>query len=148
MWKKRMTVLVILLAMLLSGCGVLNEVNQSLNYVNQATTYINEASAFAEDITALSEQILTDPEARAQLLQKLDDMKQRIQDFNGIEPPKIAQQIHEKLVTYNDTLQQGINDTIQQIQTGVWDPQMLQNSGLLETIGQITNILDQLNQLG
>lgn len=148
MWKKATTVWIILLAMLLSGCGILNEVNQSLNYVNQATAYINEASAFAEDITALSEQILTDPEARAQLLQKLDDMKQRIQEFNGIEPPKIAQQIHEKLVAYNETLQQGINETLEQIQTGVWNPQLLQNSGLLETIGQITTILDQLNQLG
>lgn len=148
MWKKGTALMIILLAMLLSGCGILNDINQSVNYVNQATTYINEASTFAEDITALSEQLLTDEEARAQLLQKLDDMKQRIQDFNGIDPPKIALQIHEQLVAYNESLQKGINNTLEQIHSGVWDPQLLQITSMLESIGQITNILDQLKQLG
>ncbi|GAB7055414.1 MULTISPECIES: DUF6376 family protein [unclassified Paenibacillus] len=148
MWKKSAALMVILLALLLSGCGMLNDIQQSVNYADQATDYIHQAGTFAEEVSALSKQLLTDEEARAQLLQKLDDMNQRIRDFNSIEPPKIALQIHEQLIAYNESLQKGINDTVEQIQSGVWDPQLLQITNILETIGQITNILDQLKQLG
>lgn len=128
----------------LSGCNVLDTVNESLDYTNEAGTYINEASQFAQSLPELARQAATDPQAKEALTQELEQMKNRIAEFNGLEAPALAQSIHEQLTSLNDTLLTDINGYMEQIQNGVTE---FQNSGIMQTIDKINETMNLLENL-
>ncbi|PZE19710.1 DUF6376 family protein [Paenibacillus xerothermodurans] len=140
--------LVVLAVFLLPGCSLLDSVSNSLNYVEEATTYINDASQFAEQLPGLAEQAVTDPQAREQLKTELENMRTQIANFNQLEAPAIAQDIHQKLVEYNEKLMTAIDGYMAKINNGVFDIQALKDSQILQTVEQITQILNQLQNLG
>lgn len=140
---KRFLLLTLLLGVL-SGCSLLDSVNNSLDYTKEAGTFINEASQFAQSIPDLAQQAATSADAKETLTKELEEMKTRISEFNGIEAPAFAQDIHEQLVALNDTLLTDINGYMDQIQNGVTD---LQNSGIVETVNKINEAMDLIQNL-
>ncbi|GAB6928448.1 hypothetical protein JCM10914A_24310 [Paenibacillus sp. JCM 10914] len=128
----------------LSGCSLLDSVNQSLDYTQEAGTFINETSQFASSIPELAKQAAKSAEATEALNKELEEMKQRIADFNGIDAPAFADSIHEQLVGLNDTLLTDINGYMDQIQNGVTD---IQNSNIVQTVDKINETLDTIKNL-
>lgn len=129
---------------ILSGCSLVEDVNNSLDYTKEATTFINEVSQFAESIPELAQQAATQTDAKETLTKELDAMKTRISEFNGIEAPAFANNVHQQLIALNDTLLTDINGYMDQIQNGVTD---FQNSGMAQTINKITETMDMLQNL-
>lgn len=140
---KRLLLISLVLGVL-SGCSLVDSVNNSLDYTKEATTFINDASQFAESIPELAQQAATNIDAKETLTQELEAMKTRISEFNGIEAPAFAQTIHEQLVALNDTLLTDINGYMDQIQNGVTD---FQNSNIVQTINKINETMDMLQNL-
>ena len=54
--KKIITLIAIISTVLLSGCSIIGEVNNSLNYVNQVTDYMSTAKNFTNDIPQLAQE--------------------------------------------------------------------------------------------
>ncbi|WP_408007599.1 DUF6376 family protein [Pseudalkalibacillus sp. A8] len=142
------SVMVLISIMILSGCSLLQGVNNTLEYVNEATNYINTASTFADEVPALAEQAVSDKNARVELEERLNQMKSDITAFNELDPPGVAEGVHEKIEGYNDTLEQGIDGYLSKVENGEVDPKMLEDYEILQTINQLTNIKNQLEQLG
>ncbi|WP_339269896.1 DUF6376 family protein [Paenibacillus sp. FSL K6-1330] len=140
---KRLLLISLVLGVL-SGCSLVDSVNNSLDYTKEATTFINETSQFAESIPELAQQAATNTDAKETLTKELEAMKTRISEFNGIEAPAFAQNIHEHLVGLNDTLLTDINGYMDQIQNGVTD---FQNSNIVQTITKINETMDMLQNL-
>lgn len=140
---KRLLLISLVLGVL-SGCSLVDSVNNSLDYTKEATTFINETSKFAESIPELAQQAATNTDAKETLTKELEAMKTRISEFNGIEAPAFAQNIHEQLVGLNDTLLTDINGYMDQIQNGVTD---FQNSNIVQTITKINETMDMLQNL-
>jgi hypothetical protein len=140
---KRLLLISLVLGVL-SGCSLVDSVNNSLDYTKEATTFINETSQFAESIPELAQQAATNTDAKETLTQELEAMKTRISEFNGIEAPAFAPTIHEQLVALNDTLLTDINGYMDQIQNGVTD---FQNSNIVQTINKINETMDMLQNL-
>ncbi|MFE0558119.1 DUF6376 family protein [Paenibacillus sp. FSL W8-0187] len=140
---KRLLLISLVLGVL-SGCSLVDSVNNSLDYTKEATTFINETSQFAESIPELAQQAATNTDAKETLTKELEAMKTRISEFNGIEAPAFAQNIHEQLVGLNDTLLTDINGYMDQIQNGVTD---FQNSNIVQTITKINETMDMLQNL-
>lgn len=140
--------LVVLAVCLLPGCSLFDGVNNSLNYVDQTTTYINDVNRFANEIPALAEQAVTNTQARTTLKQEFENMKEKVAAFDGIHAPAFAKEIHEQLVSYNETLMKEINDYLEKINNGAIDWNSIANSQMVETIKKITGILDQVKNLG
>ncbi|QNG60715.1 hypothetical protein H4O14_04170 [Bacillus sp. PAMC26568] len=138
----------VLSLVVLSGCSLFEGVNSSLQYANDTKDYINEASSFAEELPALAEEAVSNTEARKELEQKLTDMKEEIKAFNEIEAPGIAEDVHNQLVSYSESLEAGIDSALKQIDNGEWNIQVLEDSGILKTVNEMTSILDQIEQLG
>ncbi|WP_257348864.1 DUF6376 family protein [Pseudalkalibacillus decolorationis] len=132
----------------LSGCSLLQGVNDSLEYVNDATDYVNEATTFAEEIPSLAEQAVSDKDARVQLEERLKEMKTSIQDFNELEPPGVAEDVHQTIVDNNAKLEQGIDTYLQNIENGEVNPQLLEEYGILQTANELSKTIDLLNQIG
>ncbi|KON70912.1 DUF6376 family protein [Peribacillus butanolivorans] len=132
----------------LSGCSLLGEVNSSLEYADNATGYVSTVKEFANEVPALSQDAATDTEARENLEKELQLMKTEIEEFNATEPPQIAESIHEKIVSSNQQLSDGIDLYLNNIENGQFDPEALENSEIMKSIENITSLANQIEELG
>lgn len=133
---------------LLTGCSLLGEVNSSLDYADTATSYVGTVKEFANEVPALSKDAVTDKEAMKTLENELQTMKTKIEEFNETEPPQIADGIHDKIVSSNQQLQDGIDLYLKNMEDGTLDPAVLEDSEIMKTIDNITSLTNQIEKLG
>ncbi|MDM5360807.1 DUF6376 family protein [Peribacillus sp. RS7] len=145
--KKIMTI-ALLSILTLSGCSLLGEVNSSLEYADNATEYISTVKEFSNEVPALSQDAVANTEARANLEKELELMKTEIEEFNSTEPPQIAEGIHEKIVSSNQQLSDGIELYLNNIENGQIDPKALEDSEIMKSIDNITGLAKQIEELG
>jgi hypothetical protein len=134
--------------LMLSACSFLDEVNNSLEYANQAKSYIDKTQKFAEDIPQLTQDAVSNSEARQKLESELQNMKTEINNFNGIEVPSIAEDVHSQIRDYNQKLEEGINSFQKNMEAGKLDPSILENTEIMQTVSELKNILNQVEKLG
>jgi len=145
--KPIVVALTLALAVLLSGCALLEQVNSTVDYATEATAFLNEANGFAERLPALAEQAIADPNALASLRTELEAMTADIAAFNALEAPAIAEELHRQIVAYNEDIAAQLDGYVQQIDQNVIDLDALANAPVLETIRSMTALLNQLEQL-
>ncbi|MFJ7678962.1 DUF6376 family protein [Peribacillus sp. NPDC097206] len=133
---------------LLTGCSLLGEVNSSLDYADTATSYVGTVKEFANEVPALSKDAVTDKEAMKTLENELQTMKTEIEEFNETEPPQIADGIHDKIVSSNQQLQDGIDLYLKNMEDGTLNPAVLEDSEIMKTIDNITSLTNQIEKLG
>ncbi|OAS88490.1 MULTISPECIES: DUF6376 family protein [Metabacillus] len=142
--KKVVSVILILATMMLSACSLLDEVNNSLDYVNEAKSYINSLSDFAEEAPQLIQDAAVDPEVKQDLENQLNTLVEDINEFNTIEAPAIAEDIHQDLVTKNEALIDEINTAME---NGELALEKLENSEIINTVNDVTSLLDSIEKL-
>jgi TolA-binding protein len=141
-------ILVLLSLSLLTGCGLLEEANNSLTYVEEMTDYLNEAEQFANDFPALVENASADSSALPELEGRLNDMKAEIEEINNLTPPSMAEDIHAKVTDYNNKALQGIEQAQTQIDKGEVSLSELQSLEVVKTFNQLQEIKGNLENLG
>ncbi|WP_309119031.1 DUF6376 family protein [Paenibacillus sp.] len=146
--KRKLAFIVLLAALLATGCSMLEQVNTTLNYATEATDFVNDANRFAEQVPVLAEQALTNPETIDRLQTEFQSMKEEIAAFNALQAPAFAEDVHAQLVEYNDTIREQIDGYLQQIDQNVIDLEQLANAPMLETIRNMAGLLQQIEQLG
>ncbi|WP_082232840.1 DUF6376 family protein [Halobacillus massiliensis] len=134
-------------AVVISGCSMLEGVNNTLNYANEATEYANEVSTFVEEVPSLAEQAVTDEQAAADLEQRMEDMKQKINEFNELEEPSVGADLHQQVVDYNHQALSGIDVYLNNIENGTLDPSVIENTEVFQSLSEISQTVDQLTQL-
>ncbi|WP_088549739.1 DUF6376 family protein [Paenibacillus aquistagni] len=145
--KSRLLALMLLLG-LLTGCSMLDSVNQSLSYATEATNYVNDVSDFAEQLPIMAEEAITNPAALEQVTNSLQQMKDTIQQFSGLEPPTFAGDIHNQLSEYNAAFLQEINTYLEQLTNQTIDLEAIKQSEMFHTMSSITELMQQIEQLG
>jgi hypothetical protein len=144
--KKLHLLLIIAVSLILSACSFLGEVNKSIDYVNQATDHINKLNAFAKEAPQLIESATTSLEKQKELESKLVNLKQDIEDFINIKDvPSIAKDIHQELIVKNELLLIEINEVLQ---NGHLALDKLENSQIFNTVNEVTNLLNRIENLG
>lgn len=128
----------------LGGCSILGEVNSSLNYANESTEYINELQAFGETAPSLLQEAASNPDAKAELEAQITELKANINEFNDLEAPSIAADLHNSIVEKNEQLLNGIDTAMA---NGELSVEKLQNTEIFTTINEMTELLSQLQQL-
>ncbi|RFU62976.1 DUF6376 family protein [Peribacillus glennii] len=146
--KRILTMFGLLSMLLLGGCAILEEANNSLDYADKATTYLDKASKFAEDVPQMAEDAVTNQEARKNLETELIAMKEEIKTFNETKAPSIAEDIHNQITEYNEKLNSGIDSYLKNIENGKWDPALLQDSEIMKTVNELTSLIDKIENLG
>lgn len=146
--KIKLLVLSAFITFLLSGCSMLNDAKDSLTYVNDVKVYLDKATAFANDAPSIAQQAVGDKQAAAELKKMLQDMKQEINAFNKLQAPDVAVDLHQQLVDQNNKLVAGIDLYLSNMKNGLLDASVLENTELFQSVQEITNILNQIKQLG
>lgn len=134
--------------LLLTGCGLLEEANNSLTYVEEMTDYLNEAEQFANDFPTLVEEASADQSAIPKLQDRLNEMKTEIEEINNLTPPSLAEDLHAKVEDYNKKALQGIEQAQTQIDKGEVQLGELQNLEIVQTFNQLQEIKGNLENLG
>ncbi|WP_087973466.1 DUF6376 family protein [Oceanobacillus rekensis] len=135
----------VLLTIVLTGCSIVEETNNTLNYATEATDYLNELSNFAEETSGLLNEATTDPAAKEELEDRLLSLEDSIKNFNNIEVPTIAEGIHQTITEKNQQLLDATNNVVQNGEVVV---EQMQNSEIYQTIENITELKNQIEQLG
>lgn len=134
----------IMILPLLTACSIARDVDKSINYTDEASQYVNEAVTFVNQLPALAKEAANNADAKESLTEQLDKMKQRITEFNQLEAPSFAGDIHEKLKGYNETLSTQIDQYKEQVKKGVTD---LKNTELSDTLKDLENTLEEVRNL-
>lgn len=138
----------VFLLLSLSGCNLINEAKNTVTYIDQAVDFINTATDFANDAPPLAQRAVNDTQAAQELETMLLDMKQEIEEFNGLQAPEVAADLHQQIVDNNTVVLNGINLYLDSIEDGKLDPAILENTELFQTINDMSSLIDQLKQLG
>ncbi|MGG0219022.1 DUF6376 family protein [Bacillus mycoides] len=132
----------------LMGCSLVEEGKNSMDYAQKATDYVNEISAFANEAPALAEKAVNDGEARKELETKLTEIKQDIPAFNELTPPDVAKDLLQQIVGYNEKLNTLIDTSMQKIEEGKMNVEQFKDSELMQTIEQVRDLKDKVQNLG
>ncbi|EJR60843.1 hypothetical protein IIO_03177 [Bacillus cereus VD115] len=146
--KIKSILLVLIVSIGLMGCSIVEEGKNSLDYAQKATDYVNEISAFANEAPALAEKAVNDKEARKELEAKLNEIKQDIPAFNELTPPDVAKDLHQQIVGYNEKLNTLIDTSMKKVEEGKIDVEQFKNSELMQTIDQVRDLKDKIQNLG
>ncbi|PHB32666.1 hypothetical protein COE86_24785 [Bacillus toyonensis] len=146
--KIKSTLLVLIISIGLIGCSIVEEGKNSLDYAQKATDYVNEISAFANEAPALAEKAVNDKEARKELEAKLNEIKQDIPAFNELTPPDVAKDLHQQIVGYNEKLNTLIDTSMKKVEEGKIDVEQFKNSELMQTMDQVRDLKDKIQNLG
>lgn len=145
---KMKLVIILLAAAVLTGCSVFAQIDQSVNYTNEAATYVNQATEFVGKLPDMAQQAATDPEMKEKLVADLEAMKQRVVEFDALEAPAFASEVHAKLQEYNATFQQDIDQVLNGLLDDIPAVQAVKDSQIVQTLTEITRLLEQINNLG
>ncbi|WP_417897508.1 DUF6376 family protein [Bacillus haimaensis] len=143
--KKLLVIVAIISSVLLSGCSLLEEVNNSLEYANKATEHINTWQDFGQEAPQMIQEAATNPETKQELEAELNALLEEIDEFNKTEPPAIAADLHQQIVEKNEALEEIINNAMV---NGELALEELQNSELITTINEITKLMNLVEDLG
>jgi hypothetical protein len=145
MIKRKVSMVLLLSLMLLTaGCGIINEVGQTVNFAAETTDYLQSLKDFGQDMNTLAEQAVTDLDARTSLIEQLQALKQQITRYEGLQVPDYAIKLHESITEYNATLQQGLDQALTNIEQG---RAAFESTGIPDTMDKINELLEQVNQL-
>ncbi|MFS0880056.1 DUF6376 family protein [Metabacillus niabensis] len=142
--KKIVLIISIIATMMLSACSFLDEVNQSVDYINEADAYLQELKNFAENAPSDLQQAAQDAELSQNLEEQLQSLKEQINDFNNIDAPAIAEDIHKDIIAKNDVLLEEI-DTV--VKNGELALEELKNSEIMTTVDDINSLLETVENL-
>jgi hypothetical protein len=146
--KKGFVILSTIFLVLLSGCSLLNDAKNTITYINEATDFLGKATTFANEAPSLAQQAISDQQAAEELEIMLQNMKQDIEAFNELQAPDVAADLHQQLVDQNNVIAKGIDTYLNNFKDGKLDPAVLENTEIFQTVQELSNIIDQIKQLG
>jgi hypothetical protein len=143
--RKSLIVLAIIFTVFLSGCSLIEGVNNSLDYVNEATEHINTWNDFGQEAPQLIQEAMTNSDAKAELEERVSTLLADIEVFNQLEPPAIAEDIHLKIVEKNEALKAVMESAMVD---GELVLEKLENSELFTLVEEVTALMNLLENLG
>ncbi|MFZ3591208.1 DUF6376 family protein [Bacillus sp. DJP31] len=143
--RRLVIIVAILSSLFLSGCSVLEEVNNSLEYANKATEHINTWNDFGQKAPQLIENAATNKDAKAELEKELNDLLTEIDEFNQTKPPAVAESVHQQIVEKNEALKAVIENAMANGEVAL---DKLENSELIKLINEVTTLMNLIENLG
>ena len=147
MHVKKIAMVFVTTILFLGSCSFLEDVNSTLNYVDGAREYANEASDFANEAPTFAKETINDEQALNEFETRLEEMKKDIKEFNELEASKVGAELHQKIVDRNEEGLNTIDQFLTDIEDGHLDPSMVENTEAFQTLTEINDVVDQINQL-
>ncbi|MNJ57538.1 hypothetical protein D3C77_531300 [compost metagenome] len=142
--KLRLNFLLLLL-IILPGCGIAEKVGDTVNFASDTTALMGTLTEFGQDIDTFATDTITDIQSREQLTSRLTALKEQVTSYAQLEVPEYASGLHQSIVQYTGSLQQDIDVAIANIDQG---KVAFASTGIPDTINKINDLLNQISNLG
>ncbi|WP_150271381.1 DUF6376 family protein [Paenibacillus tepidiphilus] len=142
--KKHKLSFLLLILLIMPGCAFAEQVGDSVNFATDTASYMQKLNEFGQEAQTWVTDAATDPEAREALKDKLVALKEESAQYASLQVPEYAADLHQKIAGYNDTLQQGLDQAIANVEEG---KAAFESTGIPDTINQVNELMNQLNQL-
>ncbi|WP_342563917.1 DUF6376 family protein [Paenibacillus sp. FSL R7-0345] len=142
--KKYGLSLLLFILLIVPGCGLAEKVGDTVTFTSDTASYMQTLTQFGQEMNSLAEDAAADPQAREALTDRLNTLKEQISDYANLQVPEYAADLHQSIVSYNDKLQQGLDQAATNLEEG---KAAFESTGIPETIGQINGLLKQISQL-
>lgn len=143
--RKLMMLILVLSTLALSACSFFQEATAPLNYADQAKEHFDNLADFAQEAPQKIQDAATNPETKQELTDRLTALKKEIEQFNLLDAPSIASDLHRQIVDKSQVLLDEIN---QALAGGNLALDQLQNSPIISTISDITSFMNRIENLG
>ncbi|AIQ69599.1 DUF6376 family protein [Paenibacillus graminis] len=143
MKKYRLSLLLFIL-LVVPGCGFAEKVENSVNFATDTASYMQTLTEFGQEMDTLAADAATDTQAREALTDRLAALKEQIVQYADLQVPEYAADLHQSIVGYNETLQQGVDQAITNLEQG---KAAFESTGIPETINKVSELLNQITQL-
>lgn len=130
--------------MLSSACSIVDEVGRSVDYVNETKSYLTSVNDFAEGAPELIQAAATDEAAREDLGNQLTSLREQIEEFNNLEAPTVAEDLHQDIVAQNEAALEKIDQVYQDGEVVVEE---LQNSEIIQTLQDLSSLMNAVENL-
>ncbi|SFI86244.1 DUF6376 family protein [Thermoflavimicrobium dichotomicum] len=131
---------------MLTGCSYSRPAG-TVDYVKTSVRYINIVNHLANNVSDLAAKAASDVKSKAALEKELKEVKSELQKYNEIIPPDRAENIHQKMLKYNQTIEKDIDAYLNNIKNGKVDPKLFQTPALKQTIQEMTKLRDEIQRL-
>lgn len=142
--RKTLTLMLTVTLFAASGCGIFEQVNNTVNFASETTAYMNELTEFGQSMNEKAQQAMTDLEAKADLKQQIVDLKEQIVNYEGIQVPEYAQELYQSIVQHSETLKQGLDSALTNIEEG---KDIFASTGIPNIMNQVNELLSQISNL-
>ncbi|MNI11791.1 hypothetical protein D3C73_649480 [compost metagenome] len=142
--KKYGLSLLLFILLVVPGCGFAEKVENSVNFATDTASYMQTLTEFGQEMDTLAADAATDTQAREALTDRLVALKEQIVQYADLQVPEYAADLHQSIVGYNETLQQGVDQAITNLEQG---KAAFESTGIPETINKVSELLNQLTQL-
>ncbi|MCE3201672.1 hypothetical protein JI735_28765 [Paenibacillus sonchi] len=142
--KKYGLSLLLFILLVVPGCGFAEKVGNSVNFATDTASYMQTLTEFGQEMDTLAADAATDPQAREALTDRLAALKEQVVQYAGLQVPEYAADLHQSIVGYNETLQQGLDQAITNLEQG---KAAFESTGIPETINKVSELLNQITQL-
>ncbi|AIQ50324.1 DUF6376 family protein [Paenibacillus sp. FSL R7-0331] len=136
--------LLLLILLIVPGCGFAEKVGDSVTFATDTASYMQTLTAFGQEMETLAADAATDVQAREDLTERLNALKEQITGYANLQVPEYATELHQSIVSYNEKLQQGLDQAAANLEEG---KAAFESTGIPETISQINGLLNQISQL-
>ncbi|WP_042200404.1 DUF6376 family protein [Paenibacillus camerounensis] len=136
--------LLLLILLIVPGCGFAEKVGDSVTFAADTASYMQALTAFGQEMETLAADAATDVQAREDLTERLNALKEQISGYANLQVPEYATELHQSIVSYNEKLQQGLDQAAANLEEG---KAAFESTGIPETISQVNGLLNQISQL-
>lgn len=136
--------LLLLVLLIVPGCGIAEKVGDSVSFATDTASYMQSLTEFGQEMDTLASNALTDVQNREELTAKLTALKEQIVSYANLEVPEYAANLHQSIVGYNETLQQGIDQALTNVEQG---KAAFESTGIPDTLNKLNELLNQITQL-
>ncbi|GGG12080.1 hypothetical protein GCM10010912_65630 [Paenibacillus albidus] len=136
--------LLLLVLLIVPGCGIAEKVGDSVNFAAGTASYMQTLTEFGQEMETLATDAATDVQAREVLTERLQALKEQITNYADLQVPEYAANLHQSIVGYNETLQQGLDQAISNVEAG---KAAFDSTGIPDTLNKVNELLSQITQL-
>ncbi|UQZ36853.1 hypothetical protein C2I18_26975 [Paenibacillus sp. PK3_47] len=142
--KKYKLGLLLFLMLIMPGCGLAEQVGNGVSFATDTAAYMQNMREFGQEMDTWATNAVTDPAARQELLDRLTSLKEESAQYANLQVPEYAAELHQTIKGYNETLQQGLDQAITNVEEG---KAAFESTGIPDTINKVNELISQINQL-
>ncbi|TFB18880.1 hypothetical protein E3U55_11450 [Filobacillus milosensis] len=137
-------IIILLIFTLLAGCGLIEEVNNTLDYGKEAKDYVSTMASYQDDVsTFLNKKELTQEDFE-ELKSMMDEIEAEVKGFNELEPPSVAEGVHNKIEEQNNQILEAIDEANRQIEQGEFDQSAFENLEIVKSLEELKSYREQI----